>query len=254
MIAIKNEQELLAMRQACKITAAARALAGEMVRPGVSTKAIDRAVREYILSQGAKPSFLHYNGFPASTCISVNSVVIHGIPDGYMLQDGDIVSVDVGAYYKGFHGDCAATFPCGTVSAEAQRLIQVTKQSFFEGMRFAKSGHRVSDISHAIQTYVESNGFSVVRSFVGHGVGAQLHEEPEVPNFGSPGRGPRLLPGMTLAVEPMVNAGVYDVRILKDGWTTVTADGKLSAHYENTVLITDGEPEILTVAEDSRFV
>ncbi len=249
MIAIKNEQELLAMRQACKITAAARALAGEMVRPGVTTKAIDKAVREFILSKNAKPSFLRYNGFPASTCISVNSTVIHGIPDGYTLQDGDIVSVDVGAYYKGFHGDCAATFPCGTVSAEAEKLIRVTKQSFFEGMRFAKSGHRVSDISHAIQTYVESNGFSVVRTFVGHGVGAQLHEEPEVPNFGSPGRGPRLLPGMTLAVEPMVNAGVYDVRILKDGWTTVTADGKLSAHYENTVLITDGEPEILTVAE-----
>ena len=250
MIAIKNEQELSVMRQACKITAAARALAGEMVRPGVSTKAIDRAVREFILSQDAKPSFLHYNGFPASSCISVNSVVIHGIPDGYLLQDGDIVSVDVGAYYKGFHGDCAATFPCGTVSAEAEKLIQVTKQSFFEGIRFAKSGHRVSDISHAIQTYVESNGFSVVRSFVGHGVGAQLHEEPEVPNFGSPGRGPRLLPGMTLAIEPMVNAGVFDVKVLKDGWTTVTADGKLSAHYENTVRITDGEPEILTVAEE----
>ena len=250
MIAIKNEQELAVMRQACKITAAARALAGEMVRPGVSTKAIDTAVREFSLSQGAKPSFLNYHGFPASTCISVNSVVIHGIPDEYILQDGDIVSVDVGAYYKGFHGDCAATFPCGTVSIEAQRLIQVTKQSFFEGMRFAKPGHRVSDISHAIQTYVESNGFSVVRAFVGHGVGAQLHEEPEVPNFGAPGRGPRLLKGMTLAVEPMVNAGTFDVRILKDGWTTVTSDGKLSAHYENTVLITDGEPEILTVADD----
>ena len=249
MIAIKNEQELSAMRQACKITAAARALAGEMVRPGVSTKAIDRAGREFILTQGAKPSFLGYHGFPGSTCISVNNTVIHGIPGSYVLQDGDIVSVDVGAYYKGFHGDCAATFPCGTVSAEALKLIQVTKQSFFEGMRFAKAGHRVSDISHAIQTYVESNGFSVVRSFVGHGVGAQLHEEPEVPNFGNPGHGPRLLPGMTLAVEPMVNQGTFDVKVLKDGWTTVTTDGKLSAHYENTVLITDGEPEILTVAE-----
>ena len=249
MIAIKNERELQAMRQACKITAAARALAGEMVRPGMTTKQIDKAVHDFIVSQGAKPSFLNYNGFPGSSCISVNSTVIHGIPGGYVLQDGDIVSVDVGAYYKGFHGDCAATFPCGTVSAEADRLIQVTKQSFFEGMRFAKTGHRVSDISHAIQTYVESNGFSVVRTFVGHGVGAQLHEEPEVPNFGSPGRGPRLLPGMTLAVEPMVNQGVYDVKVLKDGWTTVTADGKLSAHYENTVLITDGEPEILTVTE-----
>ena len=249
MIAIKNGQELQYMRQACKITAAARALAGEMVRPGITTGAIDKAVHDFIVSQGAKPSFLGYHGFPASTCISVNNTVIHGIPGSYVLQEGDIVSVDVGAFYKGFHGDCAATYPCGAVSAEAQRLIDVTKQSFFEGIRFAQRGHRVSDISHAIQSYVESNGFSVVRTFVGHGVGAQLHEEPEVPNFGQPGRGPRLIPGMTLAIEPMVNAGVYDVRILKDKWTTVTADGKLSAHYENTVLITDGEPEILTVAE-----
>jgi len=249
MIAIKNGQELAYMRQACKITAAARALAGEMVRPGISTREIDKAVHDFIVSQGAKPSFLNYSGFPASTCISVNSTVIHGIPGSYVLQDGDIVSVDVGAYYKGFHGDCAATYPCGTISAEAQKLIDVTKQSFFEGIRFAKKGNRVSDISHAVQKHVESNGFSVVRAFVGHGVGAQLHEEPEVPNYGKPGRGPRLIPGMTLAIEPMVNAGDYDVRILKDGWTTVTADGKLSAHYENTVLITDGEPEILTVAE-----
>ena len=249
MIAIKNGRELTFMRQACKITAAARALAGEMVRPGVSTKEIDKAIHDFIVRQGAKPSFLNYNGFPASVCISVNDTVIHGIPGGYVLRDGDIVSIDVGAFYKGFHGDCAATFPCGAISAEAEKLINVTKQSFFEGIRFATRGHRVSDISHAIQTYVESNGYSVVRSFVGHGVGAQLHEEPEVPNFGAPGRGPRLIPGMTLAIEPMVNEGVYDVRILKDGWTTVTADGKLSAHYENTVLITDGEPEILTVTE-----
>ena len=249
MIAIKNERELVYMRRACKITAAARALAGEMVRPGVSTQEIDKAVHDFIVSQGAKPSFLNYTGFPASTCISVNSTVIHGIPGGYTLKEGDIVSVDVGAFYKGFHGDCAATFPCGAISTEAEKLINVTKQSFFEGIRFAKCGHRVSDISHAIQTYVESNGYSVVRSFVGHGVGAQLHEEPEVPNFGAPGRGPRLIRGMTLAIEPMVNAGTHDVRVLKDGWTTVTADGKLSAHYENTVLITDGEPEILTVTE-----
>ena len=249
MIAIKNERELSAMRKACKITAAARALAGEMVKPGVSTRQIDRAVYDFIVSQGAKPSFLHYHGYPASTCISVNSVVIHGIPGDYILRDGDIVSVDVGAYYQGFHGDCAATFACGTISDEARKLIDVTKQSFFEGIRFAKKGYRVSDISHAVQTYVESNGFSVVRAFVGHGVGAQLHEEPEVPNFGQPGRGPRLLPGITLAIEPMVNVGTYEVNVLKDHWTTVTADGKLSAHYENTVLITDGEPEILTVAE-----
>ena len=249
MIAIKNGHELERMRKACKITAAARALAGEMVRPGVSTKEIDKAVYDFIVGQGAKPSFLNYNGFPASTCISVNDTVIHGIPGGYVLQDGDIVSVDVGAYYQGFHGDCAATYPCGEISPQAQKLIDVTKQSFFEGIRFAKKGYRVSDISHAVQSYVEENGFSVVRSFVGHGVGAQLHEEPEVPNFGNPGRGPRLLPGITLAIEPMVNVGTPDVMILKDHWTVVTADGKLSAHYENTVLITDGEPEILTVAE-----
>ena len=249
MIAIKNERELSLMRQACKITAAARALAGKMVRPGVTTKQIDKAVHDYIVSQGAKPSFLGYHGFPASACISVNNCVIHGIPGGYTLREGDIVSIDVGAYYKGFHGDCAATFACGAISTEAQKLIDGTKQSFFEGIRFATRGHRVSDISHAIQSYVESIGFSVVRSFVGLGVGAQLHEEPEVPNYGPAGRGPRLLPGMTLAIEPMVNEGVYDVRVLKDGWTTVTADGKLSAHYENTVRITDGEPEILTVTE-----
>lgn len=249
MITIKNAHQLEAMRQACKITAAARALAGEMVRPGVTTRQIDQAVHDFIVSQGAKPSFLNYSGYPASACISVNATVIHGIPSGYVLKEGDIVSVDVGAYYKGFHGDCAATFPCGAVSAQAQRLIDVTKQSFFEGLAFVKPGHRVSDISHAIQTYVESNGYSVVRAFVGHGVGAQLHEEPEVPNFGAPGHGPRLLPGMTLAIEPMVNMGTHEVHVLKDRWTTVTADGKLSAHYENTVLITDGEPEILTVAE-----
>ena len=250
MIIIKNENQLAAMRQACRITAAARALAGEMVRPGVSTKQIDKAVHDYIVGQGAKPSFLGYNGFPASTCISVNNAVVHGIPGDYILRDGDIVTVDVGAKFKGFHGDCADTFPCGTVSAEAEKLIRVTRRSFYEGMRYATRGHRVSDISHAIQTYVESNGFSVVRSFVGHGVGAQLHEEPEVPNYGTAGHGPRLLPGMTLAVEPMVNAGTWEVRVLRDGWTAVTADGKLSAQYENTICITDGEPEILTVVEE----
>jgi len=237
------------MRQACRITAAARALAGEMVRPGVKTKEIDKAVHDFIVAQGAKPSFLNYNGYPASACISVNNVVIHGIPGDYTLQEGDIVSIDVGAFWKGFHGDCAATFACGEISPEAEKLISVTKQSFFEGLKLARQGYRVSDISHAVQAYVEENGFSVVRAFVGHGVGENLHEEPEVPNYGSPGRGPRLIRGMTLAIEPMVNMGGHDVRILKDRWTTVTADGSLSAHYENTVLITDGEPEILTVTE-----
>ena len=249
MIPIKNERELEVMRRACKITAAARALAGEMVRPGVSTKEIDKAVHDFIVAQGAKPSFLGYGGFPASTCISVNDVVIHGIPDGCKLKEGDIVSVDVGALWKGFHGDCAATFACGRISPTAEKLISVTKQSFFEGLKFARKGYRVSDISHAVQSYVEENGFSVVRSYVGHGIGEQLHEEPQVPNFGSPGRGPRLIKGMTLAIEPMVNEGDYEVHVLRDKWTVVTTDGSLAAHYENTVLITDGEPEILTVTE-----
>ena len=249
MISVKTERELEIMRRACKITAAARALAGEMVRPGVTTGEIDKAVHDFILSQGAKPSFLHYQGYPGSVCISVNEVVIHGIPGNRVLKEGDIVSVDVGACWQGFHGDCAATFACGTISQEARRLIDVTKQSFFEGIRFARQGYRVSDISHAVQTYVEANGFSVVRAFVGHGVGEHLHEEPSVPNYGAPGKGPRLVKNMTIAVEPMVNMGSYEVRVLKDGWTTVTADGKLAAHYENSILITDGEAEILTVPE-----
>ena len=249
MITIKDEREIEIMRQACKITAAARALAGEMGRPGVSTLEIDKAVHDFIIRHGAKPSFLGYGGFPASACISVNDVVIHGIPDHRKLKEGDIVSVDVGAVWKGFHGDCAATFACGEITPFAQKLIDVTRQSFYEGIKFARQGYRISDIGHAVQTYVESNGFSVVRSFVGHGVGANLHEEPEVPNYGSPGRGPRILRGMTIAVEPMVTAGTYEVNVLRDKWTTVTADGSLAAHYENTVLITDGEPEILTVTE-----
>ena len=235
MITIKNERELTSMRKACRITAAARALAGEMVRPGVSTKAIDQAVHDFIVSQGAKPSFLNYNGFPASACISVNSTVIHGIPGGYILKEGDIVSVDVGAFYKGFHGDCAATFACGAISTEAQKLIDVTKQSFFEGIKFATKGRRVQDISHAIQTYVESNGFSVVRSFVGHGVGRQLHEEPEVPNFGNPGRGPRLVPGMTIGLvapaSPIFESDRRDaaVRLLEDmGFTDIVISLKSS--------------------------
>jgi methionyl aminopeptidase len=220
-----------------------------MVRPGITTGEIDQAVHDFIVSQGAKPSFLHYQSYPASACISVNEVVIHGIPGNRVLKEGDIVSVDVGACWQGFHGDCAATFACGTISQEAQRLIDVTKQSFFEGIRFARQGYRVSDISHAVQAYVEANGFSVVRAFVGHGVGEHLHEEPSVPNYGAPGKGPRLVKNMTIAVEPMVNMGTYEVRVLRDGWTTVTADGKLAAHYENSILITDGEAEILTVPE-----
>ena len=246
MITLKSAHEIELMRRAGKITAAARALAGEMVKPGVTTQEIDKAVEAFIRQQGAVPSFLGYSGYPASACISVNDEVIHGIPGKRVLQEGDIVSVDVGACVEGFHGDCCATFACGTIDPEAQRLIDVTRQSFFEGIRFAKEGFRVGDISAAIQTYVESNGYSIVREYVGHGVGAAMHESPEVPNFGRSGRGPRLLRGMTLAIEPMVNAGGAAIRQLSDGWTVKTLDGKLSAHYENTILITDGEPEILT--------
>ena len=250
MISIKSPSEIEKMRSAGRLTAQARALAGSMIRPGVTTHEIDQAVRRFIESHGAKPSFLGYSGFSGSACISVNEQVIHGIPGPRKLKEGDIVSIDVGAYLDGFHGDCAATFPCGEVSDEALRLIRVTEQSFWEGIRFARPGNRVYDISHAVQQYVEQNGFSVVRDFVGHGVGAKLHEPPEVPNFGPAGHGARLQPGMTLAVEPMVNAGDWRVKVLKDGWTTVSADGSLTAHYENTILITDDEPEVLTVAEE----
>ena len=246
MITLKSSHEIELMRRAGKITAAARALAGEMVKPGVTTQEIDRAVEQFIRSQGAVPSFLNYSGYPASACISGNDEGIHGIPGKRVLKEGDIVSVDVGAYIGGFHGDCAATFPCGKISPEAEDLIRVTRESFFEGIKMAKEGHRLMDISAAIQMYVESRGYSIVREFVGHGIGTHLHESPEVPNYGRPGRGPRLLRGMTLAIEPMVNAGEAGVMQLSDGWTVKTLDGKLSAHYENTVLITDGEPEILT--------
>ena len=246
MITLKSSHEIDLMRRSGKITAAARALAGEMVKPGVTTQEINDAVERFIRQQGAVPSFLHYNGYPASACISVNDEIIHGIPGKRVLQEGDIVSVDVGAYIGGFHGDCAATFPCGRISPEAQRLIDVTRQSFFEGIRFAREGQRLQDISAAVQTYVERNGFSVVREYVGHGVGAKMHESPEIPNYGRPGHGPRLLRGMTLAVEPMVNAGSAAITQLSDGWTVKTADGKWAAHYENTILITDGAPEILT--------
>jgi methionyl aminopeptidase len=246
MISLKSPREIESMRRAGSIAAAARALAGKMALPGVETREIDQAVSEFIRSQGAEPSFYRYNGYPASVCISVNDQVIHGIPGKRKLREGDIVSIDVGAYFEGFHGDCAATFGCGAISPEAQRLIEVTEQSFFEGIARARSGYRVSDISHGVQKYVEENGFFVVRDYIGHGVGAKLHEDPEVPNFGEPGHGPRLIPGMTLAVEPMVNAGTARIRLLEDGWTVITADGSLSAHYENTILITGGEPEILT--------
>ena len=250
MIRRKSTREIELMRRAGRIAAQARRLAGEMVTVGASTQSIDKAVHDYIVAQGAAPVFLNYRGYPASVCISINEQVIHGIPSQRTLNNGDVVSIDVGVEKDGYMGDCAATFIAGTGSAQAQKLIEVTKQSFYEGMKFARSGHRISDMSAAIQKYAEQNGFSVVRDFVGHGIGAELHEAPEVPNFTTiPRKRPdtRLAPGMTLAVEPMVNAGGFEVKILSDGWTVVTKDGKLSAHYENTILITDGEPEILTV-------
>ena len=251
MITLKSAHEIEAMRLAGRITAAARALAREMVKPGVTTQQIDKAVFHFIREQGAIPSFLHYNGYPASVCISVNDEIIHGIPGKRVLREGDIVSVDVGAYIGGYHGDCAGTYPCGQVSDEALRLIRVTQDSFFEGLKFAREGYRLSDISHAVQTFVEANGYSVVREYVGHGIGRNMHEAPEVPNYGKPGHGPRLLRGMTLAVEPMVNAGTAAIKQMSDGWTVKTADGKYAAHYENTILITAGDPELLTDPAES---
>lgn len=253
MISLKTPEEIEKMRDAGRLTAQARALAGSMVEPGVTTFEIDREVRRFIESHGGKPSFLGLYGFPASICASVNECVIHGIPSRKQkLQAGDIVSIDVGAYLHGFHGDCAATFPCGKVSADAQELVEVTKQSFFEGVKLARSGNRVRDIGNAVEQYVKSFGYTVVRDFVGHGVGRQMHEPPEVPNYGPAGHGPRLMPGMVIAVEPMVCAGDWHVENLDGNWTTVTVDRSLAAHYENTILITDGEPEILTDPGDGN--
>ena len=247
MITLKSGEEIIRMRDAGRIAAIAREIGGEYVKEGVSTAQIDREIKKCILSHGAKPSFLGYGGFPASACISVNEEIIHGIPSsGKILKNGDIVKIDVGAFYKGYHGDCAATFAVGQISEEAQRLIDVTKQSFFEGIAVIGEGKRIGDIGHAIQSYVEKNGFSVVREYIGHGIGKNLHEDPEVPNYGAPGRGQRLRPGMTIAIEPMVNVGDWHVRVLNDRWTVVTVDGKLSAHYENTVAITENGVLILT--------
>ena len=248
MVSIKNSRELSSMREACRISARALQLAGEAVQPGVTTGEIDRLVRKYIESEGATPSFLGYGGFPGSACISVNDEVIHGIPGKRVIHAGDIVSVDVGAHFNGYHGDNAATFGAGDISPEAQALMDATRESLQEGIRAAKAGNRIGDIGAAVKRYVEVRGYSVVRQFVGHGVGTNLHEDPSVPNFGTPGRGPRLLPGMTIAIEPMINQGTCDVRTLKDGWTVVTKDGKLSAHFEHTVAITADGPVILTLA------
>ena len=250
MVSIKTARELSKMKDACRISAEALRAAGEAVKPGISTYEIDTIVRKYIEKQGAKPSFLGYGGFPASACISVNSVVIHGIPaKTAVLKEGDIVSIDVGAYYRGFHGDNAYTFPCGKISENAQRLLDATKESLYEGIKQAQAQNRIGDIGSAVQEYVEARSYSVVRNYTGHGVGAKLHEDPSVPNYGTRGRGFKLLPGMTIAIEPMVNEGTHHTRVLGDKWTVVTLDGKLSAHFEHTVAITPDGPRILTLCE-----
>ena len=250
MVVIKSSRELQKMKDACRISANALVVAGKAVEPGVSTLEIDTIVRKYIEKEGATPSFLGYGGFPASACISVNNVVIHGIPSKkQILKEGDIVSVDVGAFFDGFHGDNAYPIKCGKVSPEAEALLKATEESLYEGIKQAKAGNRVGDIGSAVQKYVESRSYSVVRDFVGHGVGAKLHEEPSVPNYGTPGRGVRLIPGMTIAIEPMVNVGDYKVKVLSDEWTTVTSDGSLAAHFEHTVAITSDGPQIMTIPD-----
>ena len=249
MIVLKTVRELSIMKEACRISAGALKLIGTAIEPGVTTAELDRLAEDYILSQGAVPNFKNYHGYPATACISINNEVIHGIPTASRkIKAGDIVSVDLGALFEGYHGDNAATFACGDISPEAQRLIDTTRESLYEGIKMARAGGRIGDISFAIQSYVEARGYSVVRDFVGHGVGTSLHEAPEVPNFGTAGRGVRLLPGMTLAIEPMVNMGKHDVKVMPDGWTVLTKDGSLSAHFEHTVAITSDGPHIMTIA------
>lgn len=247
MIIIKNDNEVSLMRKAGKIVGETLLLLENEIKPGMTTAELDRIAEEFITKHGAKPSFKGLYGFPSSLCISVNEQVIHGIPGKYILKDGDIVSIDCGAYINGFHGDAARTFPVGNISLDAQKLINVTKESFFKGIEYAKVGNRLGDISHEIQSYVETAGFSVVRDFVGHGIGANVHEDPNVPNFGKAGVGPKLVKGMVLAVEPMVNMGKHKVKTLRNGWTVVTKDSSLSAHYENTIAILSDGPEILTL-------
>ena len=248
MIVLKTGRELKIMKEACSISAGALEVAGKAVEPGVTTAEIDRLAEEYIRRRGGEPNFKNYEGYPATACISINNEVIHGIPsEKRKLRAGDIVSIDLGAKFDGYHGDNAATFACGDVSPEAKRLIDTTRESLYEGIRAACAGGRIGDIGHAVQSYVEARGYSVVRQFVGHGVGTHLHEAPEVPNFGIPGRGIRLMPGMTIAIEPMVNAGGYDVKVQPDGWTVLTKDGSLSAHFEHTIVITADGPKIMTV-------
>lgn len=248
MIVLKTSRELISMQKACRISAGALQLVGKSIKPGISTGELDKIAEDYILSKGATPNFKGYSGYPATACISINNEVIHGIPSKKrILKAGDIVSVDLGAAFEGYNGDNAATFAVGDISDEAKRLIDATRESLYEGIKAARAGGRIGDIGYAIQQYVEARGFSVVREFVGHGVGTKLHEAPEVPNFGTPGKGIRLMPGMTIAIEPMINTGLPGVKTLSDGWTVETKDGSLSAHFEHTVAITADGPQILTL-------
>ncbi|OGX79146.1 type I methionyl aminopeptidase [Exiguobacterium sp. SH31] len=246
MIITKTPREIAIMREAGQIVARTHQVLKEHIKPGITTLELDRIAEDYIRSQGATPSFKGYNGFTGSVCASVNEELVHGIPGERVLNDGDIISIDIGAYYNGYHGDSAWTYPVGTISEETQRLLDVTEESLYKGLEHAKAGLRLTDISHAIQAYVESYEFSVVREYVGHGVGQNLHEEPQIPHYGPPGKGPRLKTGMTLAIEPMVNAGQRYVRTLADNWTVVTVDGSMCAHFEHTIAITDDGYEILT--------
>lgn len=248
MITIKSAKQVEKMRKACEITREALELMEKNIRPGISTKQLDKIAHDFIISKGGKPNFLNYNGFPGSICASVNDEVVHGIPDKHtILKEGDIISIDMGTVLDGWHSDAARTFPVGKISDEAQKLIDVTKECFFEGIKYLKHGAKLGDVSEAIQRHAESHGYGVVRDLVGHGVGQSLHEDPSVPNFGKAGHGVKLAAGMTLAIEPMINEGTYKVEVLDNDWTVVTADGKLSAHYENTVLVTRDGCEILTL-------
>lgn len=247
MIKIKSSREIVLMREAGRIVALAHAAIKPLIQPGITTIEIDAEIEKVIRLYGAIPSFKGYGGFPGSACTSINEVVVHGIPSSQKLKAGDIIKVDIGAYYQGYHGDSAWTYPVGQISEAALKLCEATEESLFQGLKWAKPNQHLTDISHAIQTYVETLGYSVVREFVGHGIGQDLHEDPQIPNFGLPGQGPVLKAGMTLAIEPMINAGQKEVKVLKDGWTAVTIDGSLSAHYEHTVLITENGYELLTV-------
>lgn len=247
MITIKSKSEIEYMREAGKVVAYTHLVLKDMIKPGITTKELDEVAEKVIRKHGAIPAFKGYGGFPGSICTSINEQVVHGIPGEIILKDGDLISIDIGTIKNGYFGDAAKTHPVGNVSEQAMKLINVTRDSFYEGLKYCKQGYRLSDVSHAIQMFVEANEFTIVRDYGGHGIGTSLHEDPHINNFGLPGKGPRLTPGMVLAIEPMVNVGTHAVRVLSDRWTVVTTDGSLSAHYEHTVAITDGEPALLTI-------